>query len=225
MKVDADTFLFPENLRRYVRTQGWSPDERHYFGHRLMHTDRPGQAPIVAGAAVGLSRAAVEGLAAVFRGFAPNIGNRMMNHCGDAHLANGEEVVMAVCLRQHLNVSAHHALDADLKELVSIFPIGLGLTFPRDDGHWYWQRRTAGAACCSDTPVALHDFKDPRLLYEIQREVYDPMNPARVGTRSEDLLHLYGPDPDRTLDYLARVRAAMNAKEAPRAREERREGG
>jgi hypothetical protein len=57
-KVDADTYLFPEHLKRYVKEKGWLPSEHHYFGHVLRHriqkTDA--DASIVAGAAVFFSR-------------------------------------------------------------------------------------------------------------------------------------------------------------------------
>jgi hypothetical protein len=57
-KVDADTYLFADNLKRFVDDKDWRPNEQHYFGHVLMH--RIGKddvnASIVAGAAVFFSR-------------------------------------------------------------------------------------------------------------------------------------------------------------------------
>merc|ERR1719491_1780953 len=37
VKVDSDTFLFPENVGQYVTSRNWKHDEQHYFGHVLNH--------------------------------------------------------------------------------------------------------------------------------------------------------------------------------------------
>ena len=37
VKVDADTYLFPENVGRFVDAKGWSHEDQHYFGHVLNH--------------------------------------------------------------------------------------------------------------------------------------------------------------------------------------------
>jgi hypothetical protein len=57
-KVDADTYLFADNLKRYVAEKNWLPSEQHYFGHVLMHriAQHDANATIVAGAAVFFSR-------------------------------------------------------------------------------------------------------------------------------------------------------------------------
>ena len=64
VKIDADSFLFPENAKRYIRAKGWSPDDHHYFGHVLRHEQIHGN-PIVAGAGVFFSRATVKGSARI----------------------------------------------------------------------------------------------------------------------------------------------------------------
>ena len=67
VKVDADTFLFPENVRRYVESKNWSYNDHHYFGHVLNHRVGDRGVSIVAGAAVFLSRATLLAAADVFR--------------------------------------------------------------------------------------------------------------------------------------------------------------
>lgn len=200
-KVDSDTFLFPENLRRYVNEMGWSPDDKHYFGHWLDHTNRRDQAPIVAGAAVIFSRAAVVGLASTFRGFEPFIENTNTQNCLDAHLGTGEETVTAICLKKNFNVSAHHALDSERRDLVSIMSTGHALAMDRSHAlrtHevWYWKNKPAGdVACCSHVPIVLHGCKDLRYLYQIELEVYGGVDPAHIAP-SLELWQLYGPDPN-----------------------------
>jgi hypothetical protein len=56
VKVDADTYLFPENLPRFVESKGWSHNDHHYFGHVLNHRKKDRKVSIVAGAAVFFSR-------------------------------------------------------------------------------------------------------------------------------------------------------------------------
>ena len=37
VKVDSDTWLFPENVGRYAKSRDWSYNDHHYFGHVLNH--------------------------------------------------------------------------------------------------------------------------------------------------------------------------------------------
>jgi hypothetical protein len=37
VKLDTDTFLFPEGIRAHVKRKGYLPTEPHYFGHILYH--------------------------------------------------------------------------------------------------------------------------------------------------------------------------------------------
>ena len=39
VKVDADTWLFPEHVGRVAEAWGWRHDEPHYFGHVLHHRE------------------------------------------------------------------------------------------------------------------------------------------------------------------------------------------
>ena len=38
---DDDSFLFAENLQRFVRLKGWNPDKIHYFGNKCSHRHLP----------------------------------------------------------------------------------------------------------------------------------------------------------------------------------------
>eukprot|EP00571_Detonula_confervacea_P007099 CAMPEP_0172325968 /NCGR_PEP_ID=MMETSP1058-20130122/55202_1 /TAXON_ID=83371 /ORGANISM="Detonula confervacea, Strain CCMP 353" /LENGTH=291 /DNA_ID=CAMNT_0013042641 /DNA_START=567 /DNA_END=1442 /DNA_ORIENTATION=+ len=220
VKVDADTFLFPENMKHYVEEKGWSPDDHHYFGHKLRHTDRTGLAPIIAGAAVFFSRATVEILAHIFRDFKVDISNRDHRKCMDAHVGNGEELVTAMCLKK-FNISADHALDTMGDELVSIGQIQEALLWNRTNHNgmsWYWIRKPKTHPktgremhlCCSDRPIAFHGYKDPQWLYKIENELYK-MDDELPGV-SDDWKRLNWINPEQTNSYFDRVRKTMKLR-------------
>ena len=52
VKLDDDSFIFPENLQRFVRLKGWKPTQSLYFGNMASHR----QLPIVLGAGVVFSK-------------------------------------------------------------------------------------------------------------------------------------------------------------------------
>lgn len=224
VKVDSDTFLFPENMKHYVSQKNWSHEDHHYFGHKLWHTDRPGQAPIVAGSAVFFSRDTVKRLGLIFRDFKSDISNKGMKSCSDSHLGNGEEVITAVCLKT-FNVSAFSVLDTNGNELVSIGPIEDTLlwnrTHPKGFG-WYWHQKPktrpeTGAEmhlCCGELPLAFHGYKNPQWLYKLEDELYDDDVVANVmnSTSEEDDWRQYKwSNSDMTLRYFGRVKEAMKA--------------
>ena len=122
VKVDADTFLFPENMKRYVKEKGWSPNEHHYFRHILKHRIYD-SGPIIAGAAVFFSRETLKAAASVFRKFKfakdPKESNMLLwdtMKCQDAY-TEMEEIVTAWCLKEHFDVDADPVLDSEGQEL------------------------------------------------------------------------------------------------------------
>ena len=132
VKVDSDSYLFPENMRHYVQERNWSSSDVHYFGHKLYHTDRPHQAPIVSGVAVFLSGEALRKLGSLFSQFKPNNTTELVYGCGDAYLG-GEELITAICFKYDLAVDAEHALDSNGNELISIGP---RRNFALEKGRW-----------------------------------------------------------------------------------------
>lgn len=223
VKVDSDTYLFPKNMKHYVSQKNWSYEDHHYFGHKLWHTDRPGQAPIVAGSAVFFSGATVKRLALIFRDFKSDISNKGMKSCSDSHLGNGEEVITAVCLKT-FNVSATPVLDTNGNELVSIGPIEETLlwnrTYPKGFG-WYWHQKPkthpdTGAEemhlCCGDLPLAFHGYKNPKWFYKLEDELYGDVANVMDTTSEEDDWRQYNwSNSDMTLRYFDRVKEAMKA--------------
>ena len=120
VKVDSDSYLFPDNAKRYVRNQGWCPREHHYFGHVLRHRISDA-APMVAGTAVFFSRATLKAAADIFRTFDKSHERHDKGPvtCRDADAEN-EEVRTSVCLKEHLGVDAVPVLDEMGRELVSV---------------------------------------------------------------------------------------------------------
>ena len=228
VKVDADTFLFPENVRRYVEYKNWSYNDHHYFGHVLNHRISDRGVPIVAGAAVFFSRATLLAAADAFRNMPMEQGDEEEDGtCRDAYTGT-EEVVTAVCLKEHANVTADPALDADGREQVSLFELDDILTYNRTDHGewWYWEGKKRfpchdDGDCVSHLPFAFHYYKDPKFFLDFEKEFY-----GSVMKREEDKTLVKIKNGrlasrhwrDSTQQYLERVRAAM--KEAAAAEEE-----
>ena len=134
VKIDADSYIFAENLKRYVIEKKWSPDEQHYFGHILRHRIHDAF-PMIAGSAVFFSRATLKSAVSIYRKFDSESnsddGEGVMQGwaaaCKDAH-TDQEETITAYCLKQHAGVDAEAALDDEGQELVSVGEI--------EDGKW-----------------------------------------------------------------------------------------
>ncbi|KAL7525388.1 hypothetical protein ACHAWF_001335, partial [Thalassiosira exigua] len=221
-KVDADAYIVPENLKRYVRGRNWSPDEHRYFGHALWHRagEGGGGVPMIAGAATFFSRATMKAAADVFRAFRDS-GERGSSsgkaRCGDAH-TDREEAILSACLKDRLGVDAVPALDDAGRELVSIFEIDEALRYERPEPGeewWYWKNKPQEDpetgrelhGCCGDLPIAFHgpEYKDPRWLRRIDEEVY----PAEAGGAHDVRQTHRWRHPRTTEGYFDRVRKAM----------------
>ena len=224
VKVDSDSYLFPENMRHYVQERNWSSSDVHYFGHKLYHTDRRPKlmsAPIVSGVAVFLSGEALRKLGILFSRFKPNNTTEVVYGCGDAYIG-GEELITAICFKYELSAEAEHALDSNGNELISIGPIDETLLWrPADKFRmkmvWYWKRKPERNEkgeethlCCGDLPIAFHGYKDPRWLYKIDHEIYSEV--SGEGDTG-DWRQLQYKNTNNTLTYLGRVRTAMKELE------------
>lgn len=131
VKVDADTYLFPDNLPRYVQSRGWSYDDQHYFGHVLNHRKSDRKVSIVAGAAVFFSRATLLKAAETFNTMSMERGDEEEDGtCRDAYTGT-EEVVTAVCIKNY--VEAEPAVDDVGREQVSLYEVELILEYNRTD--------------------------------------------------------------------------------------------
>ena len=137
VKIDSDTWFFPENVDHYVTSRNWSHDEQHYFGHVLNHRKGDRGVSIVAGAAVFFSRATVLTAAEAFEGMPLEKGHLEEDGtCRDSYTGT-EEVVTAVCLKEQAGVVAEPAIDSQGREEVSLYEIWDILSYNRTDhGEW-----------------------------------------------------------------------------------------
>jgi len=219
VKVDADSYLFPENMKHYVIKRGWSPDDQHYFGHILKHRARD-IVPIIAGAAVFFSRATFKAAANIFRRFdavvEPWNDVTLRGHlkCQDAY-TDQEEIVTAVCLKEHMRVDAYPLLDEMGQELVTIGEIEDVLLWNRtEQGEWwYWKNKPRKHPktgkdmhqCCGDLPVAFHGYRDPQWFFKLENELYSEVSDDKGnGWKNYRWRH-----PVETNRYFGRVRMAM----------------
>ncbi|KAL7498377.1 hypothetical protein ACHAWT_006336 [Skeletonema menzelii] len=217
-KIDADSYLFPENAKKYVQDNNMSPDEHHYFGHTLRHSEDRNLPPIVAGSAVFFSRATVKGAAAIFREFKHEEHNKSVRKCSDSYTAS-EETLTALCLKQHLGIYAAHALDDSGDELIAISPIEDTLLWNRtEQGEWwYWKNkpetdpRTGREIhkCCGDFPIAFHGYKDPLWFYKLEDELYGMDDLPGV---TDKWRRYKWHNPNEANSYFDRMRKARNTE-------------
>ncbi|KAL9184180.1 hypothetical protein ACHAXT_002266 [Thalassiosira profunda] len=221
VKVDSDTYLFPDHVGRYVESKGWSPTDPHYFGHVLNHRQNDRGVSIVAGGAVFYSRAALLAAADAFQKMPMDRGDKEEDGtCRDAYTGT-EEVVTAVCLKEHSNITAEPAIDEEGREQVSLYEVPTILDYNRTHHGewWFWEGKHKypchdDGDCLTDLPLAFHHYKDSKMFFDFEKEFYgsvmtgerDATNVKRVDGR---VAARNWPNFDRTQRYFERVRAAM----------------
>jgi len=221
VKVDADTYLFPENLSRYVKSRNWSYNDHHYFGHVLNHRVNDRGVPIVAGAAVFFSRATLLAAADSFQNMPIESGNEEEDGtCRDAWTGT-EEVVTAVCLKDHSNIIAEPAIDSLGREEISIVEVDNAIAYNRT-AHgewWFWEGKKRypchdDGDCLAYLPLAFHGYKESKFFYDMEKEFYGSVmngekddslakrNDNKIAARNWANFH-------QTHEYFERIRAAM----------------
>jgi len=224
VKVDSDTFLFPENVGRYVEARKWSHDDQHYFGHVLSHRKDDRGVSTVAGGAVFYSRAALLAGADSFRKMPMDKGNKEEDGtCRDAYTGT-EEMVTAICLKEH-GISAEPAIDPEGREHVSLYEVDDIIKYNRtDQGEWWFWKNKKRFPCHDDgdclayLPLALHHYKDSRDFLDLEKEFYGSVmkgekDPKLIRTKDGRVAARRWPNFDVTHQYFERVRAAMKAVE------------
>jgi hypothetical protein len=167
LKIDDDSFYISTNMRKYVRDQRWSPDDKHYFGHLVYIEDEPFQ--LISGICTAFSRGSIRALAprllAMKSEFGPRI-NFPNSHgkCVDRDGAT-EERVTSKCMAE-VGIRAEAALEDGRSE--AVLPLGLPFTatYKRKPNttSWYWFKKpkTRGDAwdCCSKSYTwGIHGYK------------------------------------------------------------------
>jgi len=206
VKVDADTYLFPENLPRYIESRKWDYNDQHYFGHVLNHRKGDRGVSIVAGAAVFFSRATLLKAAETFNSMSLEGGDREEDGtCRDAYTGT-EEVVTAVCIKDY--VTADPAIDAVGREQISLYGVDDILNYNRtEQGEWwFWEGKKKYPChdnpndCLGHLPLAFHHLKNAQKLLDMDNEFYG------VEHSKQSKSHVK--------EYFDKIRAAMGESHA-----------
>lgn len=210
-KVDADTYLFPDNLPRYVESKGWDYNDQHYFGHVLNHRMSDRKVSIVAGAAVFFSRGTLLKAAETFSTMSMERGDEEDDGtCRDAYTGT-EEVTTAVCIKDF--VKAEPAVDDVGREQISLYEVELILEYNRtQQGEWwFWEGKKKVPChdnpndCLAHLPLAFHHLKNADDLVAMENEFYSDDTAGRKENKGY------------VNEYFDKIRAAMRAAEAAEA--------
>lgn len=176
LKVDWDNYFFPTNVAKFVKSRGWSPQDAHYFGHKIYHR----QIPIIAGALEGFSRSTLAQLSQVYKAMPKGGLTDERGKCEDRKGAT-EELSTAICLKT-VGIPAEDTQDSLGQEGVMVFqPQAHWYMMKRPPlGHssegWFWRGKPIGAGeletCCSVRPLAWHGFKSQSDFDRIEKFMY-----------------------------------------------------
>jgi len=201
--VDYDTIFFPDNVKHFVRHKKWNPfTEYHYFGHWISARQN-GRLPMIAGATACWSRKTLDDIAEVYRTMPRDNAKGERGKCEDRAQAT-EEATTALCLNQHLNISAYAARDDELREHITVAKFDDQLTWNRtEQGEWwYWRGKPAGVGQMENSisirPIGLHKYKS---VAEIQG-----MHGAFFGEPGNNQIMRLKPHAKK---YVLKVRKAM----------------
>jgi len=173
-KVDDDTYLFPDFIRRYVTTRGWSYKDSYYFGHRIYQSRI--KSGFIAGAMVGYSRRTLELAAPHYLKMPNEYGDRSQfkhGRCVDRDGAT-QELTEAICLSE-LGIKATPSHNVNGFEKSTLHSVARSLTIRKDPGttYWFWHKRSETTACCSIEPLALHPMKNPDDILALDKLLFN----------------------------------------------------
>jgi len=166
LKIDDDTYFIPSNLRKFVRSRNWSPEDPHYFGH-LLNVNKP-PFTIISGVCTAFSRESIRRLGPRLEQMEHEYGPRQNfpnshGKCIDRDGAT-EELVTSKCL-QEVGVYAEETLDG-VQEMVLPLGIPASLVYKRKttSKSWYWTKKPEDRGdemnCCSmNYTWGIHGYK------------------------------------------------------------------
>lgn len=165
-KIDDDSFIFVNNIKRHIFKKGWSPDEDHYFGHVSYIAPKP----YVNGAMVGVSRNALRRVSELYKKMPNEYGPRSNfepHKCVDRDGAS-QEVTESICFHK-LGIKAKPFLDEYKLQTVALFGFAdsLALRKRKNTKSWYWKDKPKHHICCSDYPSAVHWYKNPNDILRV----------------------------------------------------------
>jgi len=211
IKADQDTFLFPDNVGRYIELRNWTYNDPHYFGHVLNHRKEDRGVSFVAGGAVFYSKSALLAAAESYRNMPMDRGDDEEDGtCRDSYTGT-EEVVTAVCLKEH-NITAEPAIDSKGREEISLYELSdiLGYNRTAHGEWWFWDSKKRypchdDGHCVAHLPLAFHHYKDSQDFLDIENELYGATLTINHSNRLRNHLE--------THKYFENVRAAMKRAE------------
>lgn len=164
LKVDDDTYLYPDNLREF--TKFYNPRIPRYFGHVLYQEWKDNNIVFNAGGAYVLSREALLRVAQRMRPLSYTeedvYGNQCRHHTGSA-----DDLWIAACLRD-LGIVADNTLDEQGRMRFMPFRRSAHEGHERraqDENAWFWKYKPAitgtGANCCvpPSEVINVHGYK------------------------------------------------------------------
>ncbi len=176
-KIDDDSFFIPSNLRKYVRDQGWSPDDKHYFGYRGWFDP---QDTFVSGVSSAFSRGTVREMSHLFTNMDHEYGDRKnfkSGRCVDRDGAT-EERTTFVCLKQ-IGILAEPTHDKRFRRRALPLGIPFTLTYFRKktSESWYWFNLPYSEGqmenCCAPDAWGIHGYKNEQRMLRMEWNLYN----------------------------------------------------
>lgn len=183
LKVDDDTFLMVENLRRFL--QFYNPSVPHYMGHTLLHTWKWTNMVFNSGVVYAISRGALNKVGPVL-GDMPNVGKGKARHCYDRS-GQAEDVSIAACLRE-VGVLPDNTISSDGRQRFLALSIGGTRREKWRKDFWYWRNKPEdvkdGSNCCVDEVINSHPYKGGAVHDVKFQQFHDEYHSQKVLSRS-----------------------------------------
>jgi len=202
VKVDPDAIIFPNNIKKFIRSNAWSRGDAHYFGHELFQKEGEQKSNFAANAMYGLSHRALKIFGEILQGnqhFSEELHLEQLQDytvfaCYDRP-GGGEDVMVARCLRS-VGISVEDTRDANDRTSTVILDGNEWSAFPE----WY----TRGKSLLrSQREWEKHFSAYPLALYSARLEnVNVRIDLFRYLTRTKDSLR----ESVFTVEYLDAVK-------------------
>lgn len=208
IKVDDDTFLALENLRRFLRF--YNPRIPRYFGHTFYFRWRKENIVFNSGVTYVLSRESLLRIGSVLRDIPDGYsGEHTFSHRCVRRAGASEDVAMGICLRS-IGIQPDRTEDEFGRERFLPFQYEGHINYVRKDQDWFWKGkpRFIGSEknCCVDEMdiISSHAYKgkiqDENLFIKLHEKYHDPelLRKLREEGEEEDLKNI-PPAPEKFL--------------------------
>ena len=235
VKIDWDTYFFPNNLRKYLTKRNWSSNELHFTGHTLHHLQSRNEhnLTMIAGTFEILSKGTVQAIGPYLQNIPPARGadRGQRYECRDRS-EDAEDLTIAYCLREKLGLIPEPARDVGIEPMthsqspcdyisVQQFQDYLEYNRSQQGEWWFWKNKHPSQryGCLMDEPIGFHDYKRLGLLYDLENYFYDtnwtapsffdmpnPKNPSK----QKSLLEIKIANRPRAIEYIAKVKEKLH---------------